>query len=137
MNYEKLMQKMTEARKNRDGDKVLILSTIIGELALKAEMVDGKKAVTDEMVVKGLKRYVAGLQENAALVGGWSDAAKRESIIVGELLVEFLPEQLTIDALRQLKEWLGDPTLPEFMKHLKENYAGQYDGKMASEVGRE
>ena len=56
------------------------------------------------------------------------------------ILEEFLPKQLSADDLEKiivtLKESTPDLALNVVMKHLKDNYAGQYDGKSASEIAK-
>lgn len=56
------------------------------------------------------------------------------------ILEEFLPKQLSADDLEKiivtLKENTPGLALNVVMKHLKDNYAGQYDGKSASEIAK-
>jgi uncharacterized protein YqeY len=50
------------------------------------------------------------------------------------VLEQFLPLQLTELALQHIAK--GQESMPAFMKFLKENHAGQYDGKLASTVAK-
>jgi uncharacterized protein YqeY len=56
------------------------------------------------------------------------------------ILEEFLPKQLSGEELEKiivtLKEATPGLALNVVMKHLKDNYAGQYDGKSASEIAK-
>ena len=56
------------------------------------------------------------------------------------ILEEFLPKQMTGDDLEKvitsLKEQTPELSLNVVMKHLKDNYTGQYDGKSASEIAK-
>ena len=56
------------------------------------------------------------------------------------ILEEFLPKQMTGDDLEKvitsLKEQTPELSLNFVMKHLKDNYTGQYDGKSASEIAK-
>ncbi len=56
------------------------------------------------------------------------------------VLENFLPKQLSSDELEKiivhLKESTPGLALNLVMKHLKDNYAGQYDGKSASEIAK-
>ena len=56
------------------------------------------------------------------------------------ILEEFLPKQMTGDDLEKvitsLKEQTPELSLNVVMKHLKDNYTGQYDGKSASEIAQ-
>ena len=64
--------------------------------------------------------------------------AKLQAEIV--ILEEYLPQQLSSADLEkiivQLKETTPGLALNVVMKHLKDNYAGQYDGKSASEIAK-
>jgi len=66
--------------------------------------------------------------------------AKEKLLAEISILDSFLPKQLSSEELeRMILEMRGsDPSLslPVVMKHLKENFAGQYDGKLASEVAK-
>lgn len=70
---------------------------------------------------------------------GRADAkAKLEAEIA--VLESFLPKQMSSDELEaiivKLKESTPGLTLNVVMKHLKDSYAGQYDGKSASEIAK-
>lgn len=56
------------------------------------------------------------------------------------VLENFLPKQLSSEELEKiivhLKESTPGVALNLVMKHLKDNYAGQYDGKSASEIAK-
>lgn len=56
------------------------------------------------------------------------------------VLENFLPKQLSSEELEKiivhLKESTPGLALNLVMKHLKDNYAGQYDGKSASEIAK-
>lgn len=51
------------------------------------------------------------------------------------VLEQFLPMQLSENALIEVAKCQAN--MPAFMKHLKENFAGKYDGKLASQVAKE
>ena len=56
------------------------------------------------------------------------------------IIESFLPVQLNAQELERIilevKSSTPDAALNTVMKHLKENYAGQYDGKSASEIAK-
>lgn len=56
------------------------------------------------------------------------------------ILEEFLPKQMTGEELEKiigtLKEQTPGLSLNVVMKHLKDNFAGQYDGKSASDIAK-
>ena len=64
--------------------------------------------------------------------------AKEKLVKEIAILEEFLPKQMSGDELEKivvsLKEQTPGLSLNIVMKHLKDKYAGQYDGKSASEI---
>jgi uncharacterized protein YqeY len=56
------------------------------------------------------------------------------------ILEEFLPKQMSSEELEKivvsLKEQTPGLSLNVVMKHLKDNFTGQYDGKSASEIAK-
>lgn len=57
-----------------------------------------------------------------------------ENAFIDQLLFENTPKQMTADGIIFRINQNGIKTLAEAMKYLKTNWAGQYDGKMASDV---
>lgn len=66
--------------------------------------------------------------------------AKEKLVKEIAILEEFLPKQMSGDELEKivvsLKEQTPGLSLNIVMKHLKDKYAGQYDGKSASEIAK-
>ena len=66
--------------------------------------------------------------------------AKEKLVKEIAILEEFLPRQISSDDLEKiivtLKEQTPGLSLNVVMKHLKDSYAGQYDGKSASEIAK-
>ena len=68
--------------------------------------------------------------------------AEQKAKLASEIAVieEFLPKQMSAQELEKIITEFKDSTpgaaLPLVMKHLKEKYAGQYDGKSASEIAK-
>jgi len=66
--------------------------------------------------------------------------AKDQLLAEIKILEAFLPKQLSAAELETMIVTMKDTdpnlSLPLVMKHLKENFAGQYDGKSASEVAK-
>lgn len=128
---EQIRQKQIEARKERSADASL-LTTLLGE----AEMVGknaGNRAPTDEEVVTVIKKFIKNIDETMAVIKHPEGSAQ----LVGEkaALEKFLPKQLDEDTLRMITKNCKD--LPDFMRYLKQEYAGRYDGKLASAIAKE
>jgi uncharacterized protein YqeY len=66
--------------------------------------------------------------------------AKEKLVAELSVLESFLPKQLSAGELErmivEMKSSNPDLSLPLVMKHLKDNFSGQYDGKSASEVAK-
>lgn len=128
---EQIRQKQIQARKERSADASL-LTTLLGE----AEMVGknaGNRAPTDEEVVTVIKKFIKNIDETLAVIKHPEASAQ----LVGEkaALEKFLPKQLDEDTLRMITKNCKD--LPDFMRYLKQEYAGRYDGKLASTIAKE
>lgn len=134
-----------QARKEKNSDAAASLTTLIGE----AEMIgknDGNRASTDAEVVAVIKKFIKNIDETITVVS--KDSSKAERLVSLEkeksLLSTFLPQQLSEVELRTI---LGGfvSALPEknpkamgkVLASLKEQYAGQYDGALASKVTKE
>lgn len=53
-----------------------------------------------------------------------------------DILHSYLPKQLTKEELEAIIKNLNTKNVGEIMKHLKDNYSGVYDGKLASEIAK-
>lgn len=127
----KIRTRFVEARKARDNDVSAFLGTIIGEIESKAVLVDGVKTVTEDQTIAVLKQFE---KKNAEFL-----SIKTDEKILNEkaLLESFLPQQLDESQIRAIFDTLEAKDMGSRMKHLKDNYSGQYDGKVASKVAKE
>jgi len=124
------------ARVARDSITIGLLSTIIGDIESKAVVVDGVKTVTEDQVVAVLKSFQ---KKNAEFMA----TLKPGDLIFVKINQEkgiidsFLPQQLTEKEIKVILGESGLEDMGQMMKFLKENYSGQYDGKIASKVVKE
>jgi len=128
---EQILEDFKNARKAKtEKEKVLILSTFIGELDRIS------KTPTDGEVIKTIKKIIA----NNAIVNSMAN------FMEDELLAEYLPKMLTADEIKEkiafcfVEENLmgkGMMAMGKIMKFLSKNYEGQYDGKLASDLIRQ
>ena len=128
---EQIKEKQITARKAGHSQDASLLTTLLGEAAMVGK--NAGRETTDQEVVAVVKKFIKNAEETiAALTSRNQDA----TALLAEcsVLEQFLPLQLTELALQHLAESQKD--MPTFMKHLKENYAGQYDGKLASTVAK-
>ena len=131
--YEKIRADMLGARKSRNTDLVKVYSTLVGELELigKRKNVD----VDDTQVISTLKKFISNLH----ITREKQSEIPIVDIIDNEIRLYnmYLPQQLTADAINDILADIAPANIGEAMKHLKVNYAGKYDGKMASELIRD
>ena len=130
---DKIKADMLTARKARDTFTVKALSTLYGEV----EGIAKKKnePISDELVVATVKKFLANLKESEGQTGRLDLLGAIRSEI--ELLEQYVPQQMDEDELRALLTAENPANIGAAMQFLKANYAGLYDGKMASQVARE
>lgn len=138
MLFERMQKESLEARKARDTVKASVLTTAISQIKALA-IDDGHRAVTEADVLKIVRQFLKGVEENLALAQqGKMDATRAEAFkIEKEILLSYLPQQMSADDLKAALKKSGATNIGEAMKYLKANHDGQYDGKLASTVAKE
>lgn len=131
--FEKVRQDRMSARKTKDNTATSVLTTLVGELEGQAKRVGTD--ITDDMVVQTCKKFI--LNNNETLKLSVTTEVNERLIAENTALTVYLPTQLTEQDLRSIITSLNTKNLGEVMKHLKDNYSGQYDGKLASSVAKE
>jgi hypothetical protein len=124
---DKIRENQLAARKARDTIHASLLTTLLGEVGIVAKNA-GRTDATDEEVIATVKKFV---KNNESIPDGVRNVTHDAEL---HILEEYLPKQLTRDELLAIKGTRGFANKGEWMKFLKDNYAGQYDGKIASEV---
>jgi uncharacterized protein YqeY len=127
---EQIKVKQVQARKSGSIEASL-LTTLLGEAAMVGK--NAGRETNDAEVVAVVKKFVKNIDETvSALTSRGQDAAT--FVAERDVLEQFLPVQLSENALIEVAKC--QPNMPAFMKHLKENFAGKYDGKLASTVAK-
>jgi uncharacterized protein YqeY len=127
---EQIKAKQIQARKSGSIEASL-LTTLLGEAAMVGK--NAGRETNDAEVVAVVKKFVKNIDETVtALTSRGQDAAT--FVAERDVLEQFLPVQLSENALIEVAKC--QPNMPAFMKHLKENFAGKYDGKLASTVAK-
>lgn len=130
---EQIKQAQVAARKAgaAEAAKASLLTTLLGEATMVGK--NANRETTDQEVVAVVKKFIKNVDETiAALTARNQDAS---TFMAERAILEFyLPMQLSEDALGQVAECQKD--MPSFMRHLKENFAGKYDGRLASMVAK-
>ena len=109
-----------------------LLTTLLGEAAVIGKNA-GNRETTDSEVVAVVKKFVKNIDETINALTMYN---KDATAFLNErgVLEQFLPMQLSEAALIEVAKCQS--SMPAFMKHLKENFAGKYDGKLASTVAK-
>ncbi len=126
-----IKEKQINARKSGSKEASL-LTTLLGEAAAVGKNA-GNRETTDAEVVAVVKKFIKNIDET---ISALSSRNQDSSAFVAEkkVLEEFLPKQLSEDELKKIAA--GRSSMPDFMKYLKEQFNGQYDGKLASSVAK-
>jgi uncharacterized protein YqeY len=128
---EQIKTEQITARKAGDS-KASLLTTLLGEAAMVGK--NAGRETTDQEVVAVVKKFIKNVDETInALTMRNQDAST--FLMERGVLEQYLPMQLSEAALREVAACQQD--MPSFMKHLKENFAGKYDGKLASTVAKQ
>jgi hypothetical protein len=124
---DKIRENQLAARKARDTIPAFLLTTLLGEVGIVAKNA-GRTDATDEEVIATIKKFI---KNNESIPDGARNVTHDAEL---HILEAYLPKQLTREDLVALKHVMNPANKGEWMKFLKENYAGRYDGKLASEV---
>ena len=137
---EQLQRDLQAAMKARAAEKVLILRGLIA--AIKNVKVEKQVATLPEADIATLVRKEISKRVEAA---DFARKAGRAELVDNNerekaVLEAYLPQQLDAAALegliRQLATELGTTQIGPIMAALRDRYAGQFDGKLASELIR-
>jgi len=134
MLYQTLKEDLLTARKAKDMKTRAILAPLLSECEAvgKKELREPTSAEVNAVVQKFLK----GARQNLELVPGNTEITFEISVYE-----RYLPKQLNSIELRSIVQALVDANdgvnMGQVMAHLKNNYGGMYDGKVASSIVRE
>lgn len=131
--FNRIKEDRVSARKLRNEIATSVLTTLVGELESASKR--SGNDVSDELVIHTCKKFIFNNTETLKndLDGNVANRLREEN----KLLEQYLPSQLTADELSAILVALGSTDLGAIMKHLKSNYAGLYDGAVASRLAKE
>lgn len=124
----KIKEDLLTARKERNGLKVALLSTILSEVqaALKAK---NQKKSEEELFLNVARKMEKNIVDILAL-NPPNELYLKEEL---KVLQSYLPQQLDIAVIEEIIASLEDKSISGVMKFFKEHYAGQYDAKKLSD----
>jgi len=123
------------ARKNKS-DSAQILTTLLSEVTMIGKN-NGNRDTTTEEAIQVINKFKKNLLEVLKTESNPEklDALKHEL----EIYESYLPKQMTKDEISNvIKNCKSEgKNIGQIMKFLKENYNGQYDGRIASQLCKE
>ncbi len=137
---EELQLKLKTYLKEKDRVRADTVRSIISAIQYE-EMAKKVDALDKDSVIAILQRELKKRKEELEFAekSGRSELLEQNKIET-EVIEALLPQQLSVDQLSALlagfKEELQAKNMGIVMKALQEKYAGQYDGKTASELAR-
>ena len=127
----KIRNDLQTARQAHNKVQSALISTLVGEIETDAK---NKIETNDKYIVKKLKMYVSNIE---TYYEKYSDEAKAKADtelqwLKGILsLVPAEPEKLSTDELHAIVQNFN--TVGECFAHLKQNYAGRFDGSVVTQ----
>lgn len=133
---EKIRRDMLASRKARD-PIASTLVTLAGEIQAKEKTFSPARPIEDVEVLAIVRKFIKGAKETETLLQSSGDI-DRLNVARAEIVIleAYLPKQLTEDGLRAFAEEKAKAgaKMGDIMKALKDEYPGQYDGRLASQV---
>lgn len=136
----RLKEDLKLAMKARDQVRVDTIRSLISELTYE-EIQKGTENLPQETILGVLKTALKKRKEEMEYAEKAARAELIEKLKTEMAVIEgFLPQQLGAEALEKLivemKSKNPALNMGEAMKLLKDGYAGQYDGKIASDIAK-
>jgi uncharacterized protein YqeY len=134
----KLKEELKLAMKAQDRLRLDTIRAALSEIQYE-EMQKNVQELSDAENLTVVQREVKKRHEAIQFAEQASRAEEKTKLQAEIAILEgFLPKQLSSDDLEKIiidvKNSVAGASMPVIMKHLKDNYAGQYDGKSASEI---
>ena len=135
-----LKEALKSAMKAQDKLRLETIRSVLTEMQYE-EMQKSVDALSTTECLQIVQREVKKRQEAIQFEEQAGRAEQKAKLLAEIAILEgFLPKQLSSEDLEkiivQLKETTPGLALNVVMKHLKDTYAGQYDGKSASEIAK-
>lgn len=120
---------LVTAMKTKDTTTLNTLRVLKGEIQRAEQSTNGRIELSDGDIVKLIKKSIDGINET----GG-----NQDEVLV---LEKYMPKQMNLDGVISLVKILisennynSPKDMGKIMAHFSQNFAGQYDGKVLSEI---
>ena len=136
MILEQIKKDNVEAIKNRDAAARAIFGIVMNKaLLLSVEKRTKNETLTDVDMVAILQKTIKELSDEA---DNYKKAGNSAQFAVIEnqskIIKKYLPQMMSADEISKIIDGLSDKSLPNVMKHFKQNYAGKVDMGMVQKV---
>lgn len=124
-----------DARKN-DAKLYATLSNVIGTVELKSKLVDNLQRPEDELVIEVVNKEISQLKEQASTL---VDPVEINDIFrAANILKGVIPAKLSTEEISGLinEKASEDMSFPDFMKFMKTNHFGLYNGGEVSKMAK-
>ena len=120
---------LVAAMKAKDTVTLNVLRVLKGEIQRGEQSSNGKIELSDADIIKLVKKSIDGINETG---GDQAEVA---------VLEKYMPKQMTeseittlVSSLIVTNSYSSPKDMGKIMAHFSENYAGQYDGKVLSQM---
>ena len=114
---EKLKQDMIEAMKNKEKERLTVIRMV--KAAMDQEHIDRKREINDELLIDVVNKQIKMRKDSISEFekGGRSDLIEATQKEV-DILMNYLPEQLSIEEVKDIISAIFDEVKPEGQKDM-------------------
>ena len=140
---EKLKQDMIDAMKNKEKERLTVIRMV--KAAMDQEHIDRKREINDELLIDVVNKQIKMRKDSISEFekGGRSDLIEATQKEV-DILMNYLPEQLSIEEVKDIISAIFDEVKPEgqkdmgkVMKEATSQLKGKADMKEVSNIIKE
>ena len=139
MLIDELKKAQMEALKTKDTLKRSVLQIVTGKAKLvEIEKRTKNEALTDDDVLLVINKVIKELDEEILAFKNANRTEKVEELMLQKQILEaYLPAKLTEEEIKEIINSLEDKSMPNIMKHFKQNYLGKCDMKLVNKLANE
>ena len=139
MLVDELKKAQMEALKQKDTLTRSVLQIVTGKAKLvEIEKRTKNESLTDDDVILVINKVIKELEEEILAFKNAGRLEKVEELSTQkDILSKYLPKQLTEEEIKEIINTLSDKSMPNIMKHFKQNYLGKCDMKLVNKIANE
>ena len=139
MLIDELKKAQMEALKTKDTLKRSVLQIVTGKVKLaEIEKRTKNEPITDDDVLLVINKVIKELDEEILAFKNANRLEKVEELTLQKQILEaYLPAKLTEEEIKEIINSLDDKSMPNIMKHFKQNYLGKCDMKLVNKLANE